>query len=276
VSQKEKAKDRRDHYLPRAYLKGFIDPAREHLSQPLFLFDLKRRRWKHRSPKQIGYIDGFYDFAAENNGAEHPDVTFQRLENDFPAVRSKIISDGFASWIDHKEFLLQYMQMIRARSPLFFEQWREQAKTIQMTRITEVLHDVNAVRVDSSEWRRMTKGETQDWTIAKMREEIKKGTDWLANFHWALRYTDSPVGPVITADHPFVSIGTSTDTATAINDPETLVYFPICWQAFLFGSIRKFDIETEKFHPDTLRRVRRAYFENGRDFLVSPSEIEMT
>ncbi len=88
-----------------------------------------------------------------------------------------------------------------------------------------------------------------------------------------LRYTDSPVDPVITAEQPLVSIGSSSDAATALKDPETLIYFPICWQAFLFGSVRRFDVETQRFRPDTLQRVRRAYIENGRRFLVSPQKL---
>lgn len=32
----------------------------------------------------MGYIDGFYDLAAENTAAERPDITFKRLKSDFP------------------------------------------------------------------------------------------------------------------------------------------------------------------------------------------------
>lgn len=88
------------------------------------------------------------------------------------------------------------------------------------------------------------------------------------------RYTDSPNDPVITAESPFVSIGTSADVGTALTDPETLLYFPIYWQAFLFGSIRRFDIETDRFHPATLQHVRHAYRENGRKFLVAPQTLD--
>ena len=109
-----------------------------------------------------------------------------------------------------------------------------------------------------------------------MREEIKKGSDWLKEFHWALRYTDSVADPVITAEQPFVTIGTSTDPSTALKDPDTLIYFPICWQAFLFGSLRRFDVETEKFHSETLSRVRTAYAENGHHFLVSPQKLSLS
>jgi hypothetical protein len=92
------------------------------------------------------------------------------------------------------------MQMIRARSPLFFDQWRERSKTIRIATITEVGADGRSIKVDSLEGRPMTQGEIQNWTIARMREEINKGPDWMANFHWALRYTDSPTDPVIAAE----------------------------------------------------------------------------
>jgi hypothetical protein len=108
VSAKQKTKNRRDHYLPQGYLRGFIDPARANLPKPLWCFHLHTKKWKERSPKQIGYIDGFYDYAIENTAAEHPDITFKRLENDFPRIRAQILKDGFRSWIDHKEFLLAY------------------------------------------------------------------------------------------------------------------------------------------------------------------------
>lgn len=275
MSHKAKTENRRDHYLPQGYLRGFVDPERAKLSRPLWCFHLHTKKWRERSPKEIGYIDGFYDYGIDNTVAEHPDITFKRLENDFPRIRNRILDDGLASWINHKEFLLAYMQMIRARSPLFFDQWREQAKTIRLSTVTEVLPNGHGVKVDSLEGRPMTNGEIQNWTISKMREEIKKGPDWLKDFHWALRYTESPEDPVITAEQPVVSIGTSRDAATAITDPETLIYFPICWQAFLFGSVRRFDVETDKFHPETLERVRRAYIENGRNFLVSPQKLNI-
>ncbi len=232
-------------------------------------------RWREGSAKEIGYIDGFYDFATENATAEHPDLTFKRLENDFPRIRSQIIQDGFGSWVQHKDFLLAYMQMIRARSPLFFDQWNAHAQTMKVAKVTKVLHDpVKGDGVQHDGFRPMTKAEIQDWTIGQMREEIKKGADWLSNFHWALRWTDSPIDPVITAESPFVSTGKSADLVTALTDPETLLFFPICWQMFLFGSIRRFDVETERFHPATLQQVRRAYRENERKFLVSPQRLD--
>lgn len=271
---KQKASNRRDHYLPQGYLRGFVDPARRKLPKPLWCFDLHTKRWRERASKEIGYIDGFYDYAIENTTAEHPDLTFKSLENNFPRIRGRIIQEGFSSWVQHKEFLLAYMQMIRARSPLFFDQWSVQAQTMTVAKVTKVIEDPSkGTGVQHDGFRAMTKAEIQNWTISKMREEINKGADWLSNFHWALRYTDSPGDPVITAEAPFVSIGNVANAEAAFTDPDTLLYFPICWQAFLFGSARRFDVETDRFHPDTLQWVRRAYRENGRDFLVSPQKL---
>ncbi len=264
-------KNRRDHYLPQGYLRGFIDPARENTPKPLWCFYLHDQRWKERSTKAIGYIDGLYDYADEHIDAEHPDITFKFLENEFPRVRARILGEGFPSWGKHKDFLLRYMQMMRARSPLFFENWREQSKAIRIAKIVELLPN-NGVKVDSLEGRPFTNGETQDWTITKMREEIENGSDWMVNFHWALRYTESPSDPVITAEQPVTFIGPKPDIESALTDPDALIYFPICWQAFLFGSIRRFDVETERFYPQTLQAVRRAYFDNGSQFLISTTK----
>jgi hypothetical protein len=272
VSLSQKAKDRRDHYLPQAYLRGFIDPARSHLQKPLWCFHPQTNQWRERSPKQIGYIDGFYDYAIDNTSAEHPDITFKKLENDFPAVRSRIIKD-FRVWTDHKKFLLSYMQMIRARSPLFFDEWREQAKSIRVAKIVEVGADGRSLRVDSLQGRPLTGPETKNWTIAKMREEISKGPDWMAEFHWALRYAESASNPFIAAEQPLLFEGRTADRASALKDPETLIYFPICWQACLFGSLRIFDIETGLFDPTDMERARRAYIQTGRRFLISPSKL---
>jgi hypothetical protein len=267
--------NRRDHYLPQAYLRGFIDPARAKSPKPLWCFDLHKKRWRERSPKEIGYIDGFYDLATENTAAEHPDITFKRLENDFPVLRAQILRDGFNSWIEHKETLLAYMQMIRARSPLFFEQWREQTETFRFARVTEVLADGRSAKVDSVNGRPMTEGEIQDWTISKMREEIKKGPDWLSDFHWALRYTESTSDPVIATETTFVLIGHSAhkSISEALQASETLVCFPLCWQACLLGSKSLFDVETDRFDSAFLQFIRRAYIDNGLKFLVSPTKL---
>ena len=47
-------RDRKDHYLPRGFLKGFIDPANKGLAKPLWHFDLETAEWSRESPGSIG------------------------------------------------------------------------------------------------------------------------------------------------------------------------------------------------------------------------------
>ena len=42
--RKKGNRGRKDHYVPQDYLRGFIDPAREDLDKPLWIFDLKTKR----------------------------------------------------------------------------------------------------------------------------------------------------------------------------------------------------------------------------------------
>jgi hypothetical protein len=119
-----KTTGRRDHYLPRGYLRGFIDPSRKAHQRPLWYFDAIYKRWREVSVKQIGHQPGFYDYATNPVGFEPADVTFRELEQKFPSVRDQVEAD-FDSWSDHLEFLLRFAQMMRARSLLFFEQQRQ-------------------------------------------------------------------------------------------------------------------------------------------------------
>jgi hypothetical protein len=109
-------------------MRGFIDPARENLPQPLWHLDIPYQRWSMRSTKQIGHGTGFYDYAGtapELDSLESADDAFRELENDFPRIRGRLLSKHFRNWHKHLGFLLRYMQMIRARSPLFFAQKEE-------------------------------------------------------------------------------------------------------------------------------------------------------
>ena len=59
-------RDRKDHYLPRGFLKGFIDPANKDLAKPLWHFDLETAEWIRESPCSIGWERGMYDYHPGN------------------------------------------------------------------------------------------------------------------------------------------------------------------------------------------------------------------
>src|SRR5437773_9179266 len=51
--------ERKDHFSPQVYLRGFIDPAKANDEKPLSVFVLARTRWEKKSPSQIGWRRGF-------------------------------------------------------------------------------------------------------------------------------------------------------------------------------------------------------------------------
>ncbi|HEY0796649.1 MAG TPA: hypothetical protein VGD64_12800, partial [Acidisarcina sp.] len=113
--------------------------------------------------------------------------------------------------------------------------------------------------------------------ISRMRAEIEKGPDWLRQFHWALRYTDSASDPVVATETTFVPMGqreySSVDEALA--DPETFICFPLCWQACIIGTRHLPDHVTRPFQPYELEFIRRAYIANGEEFLISPRKFHI-
>jgi hypothetical protein len=270
-------KGRRDHYLPQGYLRGFIDPARQEEDQPLWLLDVRYNKWSSKSPKQVAHGEGFYDYAGDNpelENLETADETFSELENGFPGVRDRLIADRFRHWKHHRKFLFRFMRMLRARSPLFFEQNQEEGKALQTWTVKEV-HPDGKVTLDSIEPKPPSDEFIKNRTIHHMREEIKKGADWLWNFDWVLRYTDSVDRPFVTTEAPLIAVGERPGTVEQmLEDPETLLFFPICWQACLFGSRRSFNKKTEKFGEQDMQTFRKNYRSFAQKFVLSPTKLD--
>jgi hypothetical protein len=270
-------KGRRDHYLPQGYLRGFIDPAREDEEQPLWLLDARYNKWYPRATKQVAHGEGFYDYAGnspELEDLETADEAFSELENGFPGIRDKLIANEFHNWKHHRKFLFRFMQMLRARSPLFFEQLQVEGRALKTLTVKEVL-DNKTITVDSLEPKPPSDVFIKNRTIHLMKEEIKKGGDWLWNFDWALRYTDSINNPFVMTEAPFLVVGDQPgEIRQNINHTESLVYFPICWQACLFGSRRRFDKKTDRLGPEDMKVLRRQYRSFAKQFLASPTKLD--
>lgn len=273
-------KGRRDHYLPQGYLRGFIDPARENESQPLWKLDITHKQWSERSTKQVGHITGFYDYAGEGPEVEclpPADDAFLELENKFPIVREELLflkRKRFRNWTKHLPFLLRYMDMLRARSPMYFDH-REVAWKATPTWIIEKV-DGNKITLKSMEGSPPPDTFIRNRTIFQMREEIqKKGASLLWDFNWALRYTESVHEPFVTSEAPFVAEMLPGVSATeALQHPDTLLYFPVCWQVCLFGSLRRFDVGTDKLGSHDMEVSRRKYRLFAKNFLISPTKLD--
>lgn len=262
-----KTKGRRDHYLPQGYLRGFINPAREQCQQPLWHFDVPRNLWSEKSPREIGHRPGFYDYATNAAGLKPADETFKQLEQRFPLIREKIESD-FESWTDHLDFLLRFMQMMRARSLLFFEQHRQMMKNMPTWRVKEVLPDGKSIKLESMKPEPPPPHFIQNRAILDMQAEIEKGAAWANDYTWTMQYTDTPDEPFIISESPVVS------TSTAEKRP-LMIVLPISWKAGLFGTDRDFkQPKTNPIDIYSLRQIRAMYRRGANLYLVSPKKLD--
>jgi hypothetical protein len=275
TSRKPAGRNRKDHYIPRSFLRGFIDPGRWSLQQPLWHLDVPNNVWSERSPGEVGYRFGFYDYATTEMGLESADSAFAELEGRYPRIRRSLIEKNFENWKDELDFLLRYAQMMRARSLLFFEHKQAEWKKAKAWIVDEVLPDGKSVKVKSMTPESLPEAFIRNRTIVEMRDEIKKGAAWLNDFNWCLRYCDAPSAPFVISEIPFVCLGrTSELTEALIKDPETLLFFPLCWQACLIGSRQFFDKETDRFGNEDMRRVQKMYRESASLFVLSPTKLD--
>ena len=93
--------------------------------------------------------------------------------------------------------------------------------------------------------------------------------------NWALRYTESVTEPFVTSEAPLVAeMLPGVSASDAVQHPDTLLYFPICWQVCLFGSRRRFDLGTDKLGSHDMTVARRKYRLFAQDFLISPVKLD--
>jgi hypothetical protein len=112
--------------------------------------------------------------------------------------------------------------------------------------------------------------------ISTMLEELNAGASWMSQLDWCLRYTDKENDPHCTTDQPVFLIGTVKDppiTMEFLHHPDTVIVFPLCWQACLFGSTRKFDKSYDRADPRDLQTLRTYQKQNVNRFVVSPVAI---
>lgn len=270
----ESRKNRRDHYIPQSYLRGFIDPERLSHDQPLWHFDVINGIWSERSPREVGYRLGFYDYVTSEVGVETADKAFAELESVYPRVRRELISTNFKKWKEYLDFLLRYIQMMRARSLLFFDQKNSEGKSLRAWVVQEVNPDGKSVKVRSSTPEPLPAQFIRNWTITQMREEIKKGAAWLNDFNWCLRCCESPADPFVISEIPVMAYGPSSSLKEALRSPETLLFFPLSWQACLIGSRQFFHEDTGVFLQEDMRKARKMYREKAELFILSPRQID--
>ena len=262
-------RNRRDHYIPRGYLQGFVDPTRRRVEKPLWYLDVPRGTWSEKSSREIGYRIGFYDYSGVE--VEDAETIFIEFENKFPVLIRKLAPDKFAGWKEHLDFFLHYMQMMRARSLRFFEEQHERNKSLRGWIVEEVI-DERTVKVRSLEAQPLPESFITNRALSEMCDEIRKGPAWLKEFNWALRYCESPLSPFVISEQPVVVIGPHQQLIDSVKDECSLLFFPLCWQACLIGSRQFFDVETSGFGEHDMQLMRKMYMDSAK-FVVSPTKL---
>lgn len=281
MSQRQRAKKlrgRKDHWLPQGYLRGFIAPSRASGAKPLSCFHRHTQKWESVSPSEIAFGNGFYDYASgtDFSAVTRPDSAFARLEREFPQRRKDMEANRFETWQQHKAFLLEFMQMMRARSPLAMQQQEAEVRTIRASTITSVSPGRGSVTVDSLEPRPLPEHTVRNWTISRVLQDVQAGVSWMANYDWCLRFTDDEREPFCTTDQALVVLGTVPDQPTSMDvlfHSDTVAVFPLCWRACLFGSPLKFDKPYHKAHRNQLISLRDDQKRLANRFVISPLDF---
>lgn len=242
--------------------------------------DVTQTRWLKKSPREIAFERGFYDYSEGSKPDKTADEAFLSLENKLPQIRENIISEGFSEWPQYKDFLLRFINMLRARSLLFRQENIEHSSHVPMLTLTKLVKIVGTQQTwkyepfhprIQQEHERLLKNKA----ITDMRSEIEEGAAIFSELYWALRYTTDPTNPIIFNEYCCMINGTAITKEAAADNPNTLVFCPISWQMCLVGSPQRFDVETDKFHPNDLRKLQKIYAETARYFIVSPTKINL-
>jgi hypothetical protein len=276
-------RNRLDHVLPQGYLSGFTNPS--HQGQ-ISVFDCQKQGWFDTGTAGVAAIRAFYDYPPSSKPDQTADQAFSCLESKFPSVRGELVANGFSGWVKQLDFLLAFAQMLRTRSELFREEHTAHARQPPVFRVEEVLEvEPSKIRPGTFDttlkyrpypWKDETEHETllRNKAITDMRTEIARGPGWFSELHWCLRLAGNPTDPVVTADNPIVVDGSAPTLQEALRQPETLIFFPMCWQACLVGSPGKFEKETDAFDPGDLGRLHALYLKSARRFVFSPARVD--
>lgn len=235
-----------------------------------------RKRWFEAAPAKVGAEYGYYDYSADGVADQTADEAFNQLESGFPVIRKALLTGVFEAWVDHGQFLLEYAQMLRARSRLF----REQVMTQARDRIIGVVEEVVAPTVlkfrpyiPSDEPKH--EQHLRNLSITEMGREIAKGAALFSNLHWCLRTSQDMSNPVITADQPVIVLGPAGLSEEALTrDPNTSIIFPLCREACLIGNCEKSDADTEPFKASSAKWLRGQFFRADTGFIYSPARVD--
>lgn len=247
------AHERRDHFTPQGYLRGFIHPAHLDAQRPLWVFSVERQEWRQRSTAAFGWKRGLYNYPADSSADGTAEEVFLRPENDLPVVREKIRSEGFSSWSRYRDPLVRFAAMLSARSPMFLAQAAGRVRGS-----LSALPDAETL--------------ARNYGITTMRSEVEERFRRWRDLSWVLRFTDRPEAPVVGSDQS-VGMDGHVDVQVAFEDYRTTLFFPVSWDMCLFGSPARLEPDCAAFCEADLRRLRAFVTKQARVFVVSPVRL---
>jgi hypothetical protein len=240
----------------------------------LWHFDIPQNGWSERSPREVAYRHGLYDYTNASAAAGSAEAEFRELELCYPRIRKRLVARNFENWTAYRDLLLRFFQMMRARSPLFLDRMHQAGRDLRTLIVEDISADRRSVKVESLTPAQPSEAFVRNWAITGMRAEIQKGVDWLHEVHWMLMRTSSSADPFIIGETPTLATGPCATIEEAATHPETLFLFPLCWQACLIGSRQPFGVETNDPAREELRKIRRVYRDSSDLFLVSPQRLD--
>jgi hypothetical protein len=110
-------------------------------------------------------------------------------------------------------------------------------------------------------------------TIAEMLADVQSNVLWPKKMDWCLLYTDDETNPYCATDQAIIVQGTlvaQSVTPEVLAHPDTLVFFPLCWQAGLFGSPSKINVSYDRAHPQQPLSIRNEQKKRCDRFVISP------
>jgi hypothetical protein len=106
-----------------------------------------------------------------------------------------------------------------------------------------------------------------------MRADMQAVPQYFFDFDWCLRSTTDPNRPIITADDAIRLEGPDPTKSDPLKHLDTVIYFPLCWQACLIGRPHAQIPKNKAFSPSRLRELQGKYLASRCRFVYSPIEL---
>jgi hypothetical protein len=230
-------KNRRDHIVPQGFLRGFLHSSQNPRSGKLQVYAVATRSWQEATPDEICYKLGYYDYSDLSPADATADDAFRDLENKITPIRESIREAKYLEWERHRDDLVAFFQMLRARSELFRAQVIAEQKTagsylqVQEWISSTTFRYVERAWADTPNLEELLKNKS----ITDARAQIAKGSgDWGA-FSWTLGVTDIGM-PFMTSDVPVVMSGRGPDWRRELQQGTVWIGVPFGWDMCLIGT----------------------------------------